>query len=119
MGFVKQRNGSDCAIAAIANATGSTYKYVRSLYPGRIQGGIYDHEIRWIMYKYFPNFKYVKSRSPLKELKEWVKKHGRGNYVVILTGRLCDESAHAVAVIDGEIVGDYYNSSEVYYYFKE
>lgn len=105
---VKQRHGSDCAIAAVANAAGITYKAVKERF-GRIDpGGLTFHEIQWIAAE-FGLTQRIRVRKR-QSIKEWVVRHARGTYVLVL-----DEifTGHAVAVVDGTIHGHFIESSAV------
>lgn len=110
--FVKQRTQSDCAIAAVANATGSSYKEIKVLYGGSTRGGIHTTEIAWMLSK-FGHWRHTRPRKPMV-MADWIKRHRSGRYVlcmeIFLTG-------HAVAVVDGVVLGGYSEKWEITNYF--
>lgn len=99
--MVKQRHNSDCGIAAVANACGVPYKKVKERF-GRIdRGGILYHELVWILSE-FGDFKEIRVRRPVT-LEHWLTRHKEGTFVLVLHKFLDD--FHAVAVVNGEVMG--------------
>ena len=107
---IRQRQRSDCVVAAIANALGLSYSTVKEVC-GSTRGGLALHEIEWLA----GEFGQWRSISPRlgKPLRDWARKHPTGRYVVSLGTFL---AAHAVAVVDGEILGECNESLDVCHY---
>lgn len=106
---VRQRGGSDCAIAAIANAVGVSYRMVKTLY-GRISDGLDSEDIYWLLSRFGECHEIEPRRRP--KMSEWLKRHQTGRFVVsFITGIDIMNLAydlHAVAVVDGRIMGVYH-----------
>lgn len=115
--MVKQRNNSDCGIAAVANATGKSYAEVKKRF-GNVRGGMKSHELEWILFE-FGNWKVVRTNAN-RTLDQWLKRKSKGTYVVSIHSKcLFDEFGHAVAVKDGKVLGEYNPKWFVYEYYKK
>lgn len=114
---VKQRNGSDCVIAAVANAVDVTYKEVRARFGGSVRGGLEYHEARWLLSEY-GTWRETKPRNP-RPIVEWVKRHPRGRYVLCLQSGFLGIGDHAVACVDGVLMGHYSEDWPVVAYFRK
>jgi hypothetical protein len=110
---MKQRTKSDCVIAALAIATGRSYREVKSTF-GRLRGGLEYHEIRWILSE-FGTWRETRPRK-LLGLESWLRRHRSGRYVVILKSGVIDDY-HAIAAVDGRLIGEYADDWPVGLYF--
>ena len=111
--MTKQRNESDCCVASVANAVGVSYKTVKDRFGRLDRGGMQHHELNWILSE-FGEWRYTQPRK-LVPIVDWVRRHKEGRYVVILDQLF---SAHAVAVVDGKVIGEYAESWRVNAYWK-
>jgi hypothetical protein len=103
--MVRQKNKSDCGIAAVANAVGISYRAVKERFGRMDRGGMLYHELVFIINE-FGEWKRLRLRKgtdgKFPRLADWVAKHKTGRYFV-LVGRLLE--FHAAAVVEGEIMG--------------
>lgn len=113
---VKQRNGSDCAIAAVANAVGTSYAAVRRAYPDSVRGGLEDGDIDYLAGQ-FGDWRYTNCRKYV-ELDYWLRRHREGRYVLVISTGFFGVTDHAVAVIDGRVVGEYTPTWNVSSYWR-
>jgi hypothetical protein len=79
---VRQRNGSDCVIAAVANAVGTTYKAVRAAWADTTRGGLTPGEIEYLLGR-FGNWRTTFPRRPYG-LGKWLKLHPAGRFVILV-----------------------------------
>jgi hypothetical protein len=111
---VKQRTGSDCCVAAVANAAGKSYAAVKRTC-GPIRGGLQYHELVWLLGE-FGEWKETRPRKH-PTLDDWAARNTKGRFVVILRSGFLDDF-HAVAVVDGAIMGHYSPEWPVTNYFR-
>lgn len=97
----KQRNKSDCVIAAVATATGRSYAEIRRTCAGSIKGGLETHEVSWLL-SHFGNWRPIRLRKPIKA-KEWAAKNPDARAVLIVDTAIWDDATHAVAVVSGKV----------------
>lgn len=99
---VKQRGKSDCAIAAIANASGQHYSAVKKVC-GPIRDGLSLADVTWLAGKFggidFRRYPKPKTRA------QWDRERRPGRYVLLMLSDPCLGDLHAVASVDGEIIG--------------
>lgn len=113
--FVRQRTQSDCVIAAVANATGTAYRKVKSVF-GRVpRGGVEYHELRWLLSE-FGEWHEVKPRRQ-RRVSEWLRLHTTKTYVAILRSGIVDEF-HAIAIVGDSVYGDFAESWRVVLYYR-
>jgi len=113
MRMVKQRNNSDCCIASIANAVGVPYAVVKERFGKLDRGGMQPHELRWILGE-FGEWHFTKIKNPVP-ISRWVQHHQAGRFVLVLDKIF---TAHAVAVVDGQIIGDSSPEWKVVEYYR-
>ena len=104
--IVKQRNGSDCAIAAVANCAGQSYRTVRTtLGDVTIRGGLSYQDTSWLLSQFGDVRPFRVCGYP--HISEWAGKKTRigKRFVVMVKAGFCDDDYHYVAVVDGEIIG--------------
>lgn len=106
--MVRSRNKSDCGIVAVASVAGVSYAKVKETYGRLDRGGMLPHELEWILSQ-FCDWRFLK-RSRNRLLSAWTAKHATGKYVVVLD---CLTHQHAIAVINGQILGEYGESWEI------
>lgn len=97
--FIKQRQGNDCGIAAIATVLHKPYAEIRRALNGPIgRGGLYDYEMRWLM-NHYGNWRIYR---PYKyySLADWAKRHP---LCVVSVGFLFGDDGHAMAIVDGKL----------------
>lgn len=111
---MKQRTKSDCVIAALANARGVPYTKVKKVF-GSLRGGMDLHEVRWILSE-FGTWRGTRPKK-LLDLDRWLRRHRTGRYVVILKSGVIDDY-HAIAAVDGTLVGEYAECWPVALYFR-
>lgn len=99
----KQRGVNDCVIAAVANATGNSYATVKKRFGHIDRGGVLRHEMEWLLGCYG----HWRIRHTKRKLSDWVKAVPLGRHVVWLNSSLLGEKGHVVAVVNGQVVGDY------------
>lgn len=99
---LKQRNGSDCAIAAVANAVGTAYAAVRRMWGSSVRGGLDDGDIDWLAGE-FGGWHYTSVRKPY-HIDRWLKRHSQGRYILVIT---CPWDSHAIAAVEGKILGEH------------
>lgn len=113
---MKQRTKSDCAIAAIATATGMSYARVRRTC-GSTRGGLYHHEIAWLLDELGVDWRC----SPVRRVEtaaSWAGRHPKLRAVVCVRGEIFEEGGdHAMAAVDGRLIDpagdDYLNPRDV------
>ena len=102
--MIKQRNGSDCVIAAVANAAGVSYAAVKRVC-GSTRGGLEEHEVDWLLSR-FSGWRKTFPRKTVV-VADWLRRHRMGRYVLVLDVSCFSQSAHAIACVDGEVMGEY------------
>lgn len=102
--MVKQRTKNDCGIAAVANATGQTYKAVKEKFGKVDRGGMKIHELDWLL-EQFAEWKKVRRPRKDQSAEAWAKKHKTGRYILYLNVSFLQYEGHAVAVVDGDVLG--------------
>jgi hypothetical protein len=112
---VRQRNGSDCVIAAVANAVGTTYKAVRAAWADTTRGGLTPGEIEYLLGR-FGNWRTTFPRRPY-DLGRWLKLHPAGRFVIIVDNNPFLPTTHALAVKNGWVFGDHDKGWPVVCYF--
>lgn len=112
--MVKQRQKSDCCIAAVANAVGASYAAVKKVY-GSTRGGLDYHDTLWLLSE-FGEWHETRVRKP-KPVVKWLPRHQLGRYVLILRSGFLDEF-HAIAVVDGVTMGHYKEWMPVIEYYR-
>lgn len=113
--MTKQHTMSDCAIAAIANVTGVSYHAVKKRY-GRCDDGLTQDDITALLGE---QWRLVRPRRP-RTLAEFLAANIVGRFVVVTRSRMpWVDADHAVAVIDGEIIGTHRLTNGVAYYYVE
>lgn len=95
------RNNSDCCIAAIASATGVSYAKIKRQYGRLDRGGIPLNAVYGLLLAFAPAREVI-PRKPVT-LPQWLTRHPKGRYVVLCDGIF---SAHAVAVVNGTVIGE-------------
>jgi hypothetical protein len=109
---VRQRNKSDCCIAAVANAIGISYAEVKRVC-GSSRGGLADHELKWLIGE-FSDWRETVPRRVLS-IDEWLRRHRSGRYVLVLY--VYYGESHAIACVDGQLMGHYSTEWPIVQYF--
>jgi len=119
--MVKQRGKNDCGIAAIANATGQSYKSIKKRFGKMDRGGMQLHEIDWLLNE-FGTWKERRGPRFTTSVTQWAKRRKTGKYVVLLNTlgwmNLSPE-LHAVAVVDGQVMGHFAEKWHVECFWRE
>ena len=117
--MTKQKNKSDCCVAAVANACGVSYKHVRQML-GRdsIKGGLWPHELEWLLDQYGTWHTVWPRRWPV--IGDWLKRNKRGTFVVVFRCDISEDgyASHAVACINSEIIGHYKEHWPISNYYR-
>ncbi len=102
---MKQKNKSDCVIAALASVVGLPYKAVKDRFGKLENGGMELHEIRWILSE-FGEWREIRPRKYWNS-KEWIACNlPKGRAIIKVMN-------HVVYAIDGNLydTSSYYASS--------
>lgn len=94
--MIRQRQKSDCAVAAIAMATGNSYRAVKKVC-GSTRGGLEIAEIEVVLWE-FGKWRRYRPRK-LVTIREFVKRFPRA---VVIISR-CFFEGHCIAVVDGVV----------------
>jgi hypothetical protein len=98
---VKQRTQSDCFIAALATATGASYKAVKGTF-GDLRGGVELHEAKWIAAK-FGNWRFVRFRNK-RTVASFIEQFPFATAILWLEPRtIGTDDGHAIVVENGEV----------------
>jgi hypothetical protein len=111
----KQRQQSDCVVAAISNAVQIPYKMVKDKC-GTTKGGLDYGETLWLLCE-FGNWRETKVRSHMV-LKDWLKRKRNqvGQFVLLLNSGFSE--LHAIAVVDGKVYGHYSETWSIAEYYR-
>lgn len=106
---IRQRTKSDCAIVAIANATAKSYREVRQIIAEPIRGGLHSRDIEYVLRELGVEFSRVRIRrknggdSP----EVFAARKPVGSYVITISCCSFFASYHAIACVNGHLIGDY------------
>ena len=96
---------NDCAFRAISAATGISLTRLHKVFGPMPRGGLLSSEIQWLIDEL--NFENKLTKSKSNSLDSWIRYHRKGTFVVCLGSSFLGNENHAVAVVDGNVVGHY------------
>lgn len=111
---VRQRGKNDCCVAAVANAAGVSYAAVKKAL-GTYRRGLEGHELGWLLSEFGTWHEVRPRRPPL--VSEWLPRHPSGRFVLVLHSGFLLDQGHAIAAVDGVVMGEYAESWPVVRYF--
>ena len=94
---IKQKQGNDCAVAAIAMVVGKSYSAVKKVLGTIGRNGLHSYEMLWLI-GHWGDWR-IKIPRKRWTLREWAQKHP---LCVVSVGMIFD-CGHALAVVDGRV----------------
>jgi hypothetical protein len=99
--MVRQRQASDCVVAALARVVGKSYAAVRRVC-GTTRGGLETHEVEWLL----GEFGTWRTYRPRREMtaQEWATRNPHARAVLVVESmELASGKVHAVSAVDGVV----------------
>lgn len=107
---------NDCAFRAISAVTGISLARLHKTFGPMPRGGLLSSEIQWLIDEV--NFENKLTKSKSNSLDSWIHYHRKGKFVVSLGSSFLGNEMHAVAVVDGKVVGHYQSNWPVIEYWE-